>query len=91
MYERMVNKQVIPTEREINEYIGKKSVENIKAIKNSLKKLFDVKMELKFPFGSNYGWGYKVSHKSKHLFYIFFEKNGITITFQISKIKTEKK
>jgi hypothetical protein len=47
-------------------------------------------MELKFPFGKEYGWGYKISSKSKHLFYIFFEKNCFIITMQISKIKTEK-
>ena len=47
-------------------------------------------MELKFPFGNNYGWGYKVSNRSKHLFYIFFEKGSITIMLQINKIKTEK-
>jgi hypothetical protein len=47
-------------------------------------------MELKFPFGNNYGWGYKVSSKSKHLFYIFFKRNSITVMLQISKIDTKK-
>jgi hypothetical protein len=47
-------------------------------------------MELKFPFGNNYVWGYKVSNKSKHLFYLFLEKGSITIMLQISKIKTGK-
>ena len=90
MYERMLNKQVIPTQDEINEFIGKKSVENIKLIKNGLENIFEINMELKFPFGNNYGWGYKVSSKSKHLFYIFFEKNSITLMLQINKIETEK-
>jgi len=86
----MLNKQTIPAEDEINKFIGKKSVENIESIKKSLEKIFDINVELKFPFGNNYGWGYKVSNKSKHLFYIFFEKNSITVTLQINKIKTEK-
>ena len=90
MYERMLNKQIVPTEDDIKEYIGKKSVENIEIIKKSLVKTFEINMELKFPFGNNYGWGYKVSNKSKHLFYIFFEKGSITIMLQINKIKTEK-
>ena len=90
MYERMLNKQIVPTEDDIKEYIGKKSVENIEIIKKSLEKTFEINMELKFPFGNNYGWGYKVSNKSKHLFYIFFEKGSITIMLQINKIKTEK-
>jgi hypothetical protein len=86
----MLNKQIVPTEDEINEFIGKKSAGNIKLIKNGLENIFEINMELKFPFVNNYGWGYKVSYKSKHLFYIFFEKNSITITLQISKIETEK-
>ncbi len=90
MYERMLNKQSVPTESEINEYIGSTAVENMKSIKETLEKIFEITMELKFPFGNNYGWGYKVSNKSKHLFYILFEKNAIVIMFQISKIKTEK-
>ena len=47
-------------------------------------------MELKFPFGNNYSWGYKIDNKSKHLLYIFFEKGSITIMTQIKEIKTEK-
>ena len=90
MHERMLNKQSVPTESEINEYIGSAAVENMKSIKETLEKIFEITMELKFPFGNNYGWGYKVSNKSKHLFYILFEKNAIVIMFQISKIKTEK-
>jgi len=90
MYERMLNKQVVPNEDEIKEYIGGKAFENIKLIKNGLSNIFEVKMELKFPFGNNYGWGYKVSNKSKHLFYLFFEKGSITVMIQINKIETEK-
>jgi len=90
MYERMLDKHKIPTENEIEEYIGKKSVEYIEILKNELGKIFEINMELKFPFGNNYGWGYKVGNKSKHLFYIFFEKGSITIMTQIKEIRTEK-
>ncbi|MDR0908421.1 MAG: DUF3788 domain-containing protein [Spirochaetaceae bacterium] len=90
MYERMLDKNSIPTEDEIKEYIGKQSVECIEIIKNSLERIFDINIELRFPFGNNYGWGYKFSNKSKHLFYLFFEKGSISIQLQISKIKTEK-
>jgi hypothetical protein len=90
MYERMLDKKSVPTEEEINEYIGEYSVECIHIIKDSLEKVFEITIELKFPFGNNYGWGYKFSNKSKHLFYLFFEKESISIQLQISKIKTEK-
>jgi hypothetical protein len=86
----MLNKQAVPTEDEINDYIGEKAVKHIELIKNSLGKIFEIKSELKFPFGNNYGWGYKISAKSKHLFYLFFERGSITIMLQIKKnIKTE--
>jgi len=90
MYERMLEKYLIPTQNEIENYVGVKSVKNIETIKNSLEKTFEINMELKFPFGNNYGWGYKVSNKTKHLFYIFFERNSISLMFQINKMITEK-
>jgi len=89
MPERMLDKKIIPTEEEIKNFIGEKSINNIEFLINCLNNIFSIKMELKFPFGNNYGWGYKVSDKSKHLFYIFFEKNSITIMLQIKGIKTE--
>ena len=90
MYERMLDKKTVPLPKKIKEYMGKEAVENSEILKKSLKKVFDLNFELKFPFGNNYGWGYKVSSKSKHLFYLFFEKGSFTIMLQISKIKTEK-
>ena len=90
MYERMLNKQITPTEDEIKEFIGIKSVENMEILMNSLNPIFEIHAELKFPFGNNYGWGYKISDKKKHMFYLFFEKNSITIMLQIKRIKTEK-
>jgi len=90
MYERMLNKQIVPTSKEIKEFMGEKAVENSEILKKALNKVFELNFELKFPFGNNYGWGYKVSNKSKHLFYAFFEKGSFTIMLQISKIKTEK-
>jgi hypothetical protein len=90
MYERMLNKNIIPSENDIKEHIGEKSFENIKLIKSGLGKIFNINLELKFPFGNNYGWGYKFSDGKKHLFYLFFEKNSITIMLQIKRIKTER-
>jgi len=73
MNERMLDKKHQPTEEEIKQFIGNDSNKNLQLIKDRLKKVFDLNVELKFPFGNNYGWGYKFSHKTKHLFYIFFE------------------
>jgi hypothetical protein len=87
---RMLDKKTIPTEDEINEYIGIKSVEYILLLKNCLEKSMEINTELKFSFGNNYGWSYKFTSKSKHLFYLFFEKDSITVMLQLGGIKTEK-
>ena len=70
MYERMLNKNIVPSENDIKEHIGEKSFENMELIKNGLEKIFKINLELKFPFGNNYGWGYKFSDGKKHLFYL---------------------
>ena len=87
---RMLNKQVTPTIIDIKKHCGEKCFGYIDTVKNALQNIFEVNMELKFPFGNDYGWGYKVSNKSKHLFYLFFEKNSINIMLQIGGIITEK-
>jgi hypothetical protein len=90
MYERMLDKSVVPTEGDIKKYMGAEALENSELLEKSLRKVFEINKELKFPFGNKYGWGYKVSAKSKHLFYLFFEKGSFTIMLQIKGIKTEK-
>jgi hypothetical protein len=89
MYERMLNKEIVPKENTIKEFIGEKAFENINLIKDALEKIMEIKMELRFPYGNKYGWGYKISDiKNKHLFDLFFEKGSINIMLRI-QIKTE--
>lgn len=89
MYERMLDKKIIPTEDMIREYIGEKAVENMNLIKTAMEKLYKINMELKFPYGNSYGWGYRVSdEKNKFLFNIFFEKGSINVMLR-TEIKTE--
>lgn len=38
---------------------------------------------MRFPFGNSYGWGYKYSHQSSHLCYVFFESGAFTVTLQL--------
>ena len=90
MYERILDKNNVPTVIKIKEYMGEKAIENSEFLKRALKKVYEINIELKYPFGNNYGWGYKVSNKSKHLFYLFPEKESFTIMLQIQGIKTEK-
>ena len=45
--------------------------------------LYDLRKELRFPFGNDYGWGVKYSHKAVHLVYVFFEQGAFTVMLQI--------
>ncbi len=85
MYERMLDKKIKPNPDEIRNYIGKESDAYLDKMEKLLRKTYDLNKELRFPFGNKYGWGYKFSHKTKHLFYLFFEKGSITATMQIAK------
>ena len=83
MYERMLDKLKEPSIAEIHEYIGENSLLLLNTFEETLKQRYELKRDLKFPFGNNYGWGFKYSHKTKHLCYVFFEKDAITIMLQI--------
>lgn len=83
MYERMLNKKVIPTEDKIKEHMGEENYLRLMELEGILNNQYDLNKELKFPFGNNYGWGFKYSHKASHLCYAFFEKETFTIMLQI--------
>lgn len=90
MGDRMLQKNNIPTEKEIFEHIGNSAKVLLKQFEEAFKKQYDMQKELKFPFGNNYGWGYKYSHKTKHLCYVFFESGEIDIMMQISSKDKDK-
>lgn len=83
MYERMLDKDNTPSIELIYETIGTDAAAKLNQFEALLTELYDLSRELKFPFGKNYGWGYKYNHKSKHLCYLFFEQGGFTIFTQI--------
>lgn len=83
MYERMLNKETQPEIQEIRQYIGEKSWALVERFEELMKVRYDLKRELRFPFGNSYGWGYKYSHRTKHLCYLFFEKDAITVMTQV--------
>lgn len=83
MYERMLDKSIQPANAQIREFIGKQSYSRLTVMEQYLNTHYQLVKEIKFPFGSSYGWGYKYSHKSSHLCYTFFEKGAFTVTIQI--------
>ena len=90
MFERMLDKESIPTFEEIHNYIGKESVELLEYFEARLNSIYNITKELKFPFGNTYGWGYKYSKKTTHICYLFFEKGAFTVLIQINGKGKEK-
>lgn len=85
MYERMLNKEIVPTTNDIYKTMGKEATVIFEELNDFMISSYDLSFELKFPFGNKYGWGYKISHKSKHLCYVFFEESAFTVMIQIGK------
>ena len=83
MYERLLDKHNEPTIEQVEKYLGQESYNRLLSLEEHLQTYYHLTKEMRFPFGNNYGWGYKYSHKSSHLCYVFFEKEAFTVTMQI--------
>ena len=81
MYERMMCKEP-PSPEETAKFLGGGAA-TLKQIEEFLYQNYDIIRELKYPFGKAYGWGYKYSHGSATLCYIFFETGAVTVTLQL--------
>jgi hypothetical protein len=81
MFERIISKKA-PADRQIIDTLGA-AAEYLKRLEAFLYANYDINRELKYPFGKDYGWGYKYSHKQTHLCYVFFESGAITVTLQL--------
>lgn len=83
MYERILDKDHMPEITDIERFIGIESNKRLHILEEILKSKYRINRELRYPFGQSYGWGFKYSHKTKHLFYLFFERDALTATIQI--------
>jgi len=79
----LLDRNSVPDETMIADYMGRPTSERLAAMECILKTNYQLSREVKFPFGNDYGWGYKYSHGSFHLCYVFFEKGSFTVTLQI--------
>lgn len=87
MYERMTNKTIQPEITAIQHYIGETGWTLIQEFETQLNNRYDLNRELRFPFGQSYGWGFKYAHKTKHLCYLFFEKDDLENVIKMIEIK----
>lgn len=89
MFERMLDKHNQPTTDEVIAYLGADSFARLEQFEAFLQKHYHLKREMRFPFGSQYGWGYKYSHQTVHLCFAFFEAQAFTISLQLGDTVVE--
>jgi hypothetical protein len=83
MHERLLDKNDPPGEDRIREWTGPEGYALLLELEAFLGSHYQLSKELRFPFGNQYGWGYKYGHKSSHLCYTFFESGSFTVTLQL--------
>lgn len=88
--ERFLDKTCAPSPQEIAKRLGKDAMRRLDLLDAYLKSHYTIERELKFPFGNQYGWGYKYTSGGKMLCYVFFERDAFTVTITIGKAEVAK-
>lgn len=83
MYERLLNKQAVPTIEEMTAYCGE-SGEFFTLLNKWLSNEFVTAQEIVFPYGNSYGWGIAHRKKQKLVCNIFAENNAFTVMVRLS-------
>lgn len=86
----MLNKQIIPSLKDIYETVGKKSILYLENLHQFMINSHELSIRLKFGFGNNRRWCYKYCHKNKNICYVFFEKGAFTVIIQMDKNQLNK-
>lgn len=86
MYERMLNKQKMPTRKEMTEYCGE-NAERFSLLNEWLASEFHTEQKVVFPYGNNYGWGVAHKKKNKLICNVFAEDNAFTVMMRLSDKK----
>ena len=83
MYERMLNKQAIPTIEEMTKFCGENS-ERFSLLNEWLASNFDTEQKIVFPYGKKYGWGVAHKKKNKLICNVFAEDSAFTVMVRLS-------
>lgn len=89
MHERMLDKKHQPTFEDMLDYCGE-SREAWVELESFLQANYDLKNEIRFPYGKDYGWGKDYKHRTKHICDIHAEAGAFTVFFQIHTESIEK-
>lgn len=83
MYERMLDKQVIPSIADMTAYCGE-NAKMFALINEWLFKTYNTVQTIVFPYGNQYGWGVAHRKKKKLICNIFAENNAFTVMVRLS-------
>ena len=83
MYERMLNKQEVPTFDALIRYSGDSGLLWLE-LDTRMEEKYNMSRQIRFPYGKDYGWSVKYSIKSKHICDLFAETGAFTALFQVS-------
>lgn len=86
MYERMLNKEDVPTKDEMTGYCGVTS-KLFLTLNEWLTTTFETEQKTVFPYGNNYGWGIAHKKKGKLICNIFAEKDAFNVMMRLSDKK----
>ena len=88
MYERMLNKQLIPTVEEMTAYCSE-NAERFSMINDWLTTMFHTDQKVVFPYGNKYGWGIGHYKKKKLMCNIFAEAGAFTVMMRLTDAQYE--
>ena len=88
MYERMLNKQVMPSIEEMTDYCGK-NAELFSMLNEWMVTTFDTEQKVVFPYGNNYGWAIAHIKKNKLICNVFAEEGAFTVMMRLSNKQYE--
>ena len=87
-YERLLNKAVVPTEKEIEKHVASK-INLWSEIHVYMNQYYDFKPELSF-FTKKYGWSVRYKKSGKTLCYFFPEKDAFSILIVLGQKESDK-
>ena len=83
MYERMLNRQAVPTVEEMTAYCSE-NAERFSMINDWLTTMFHTDQKVVFPYGNKYGWGIGHYKKKKLICNIFAEDGAFTVMMRLT-------
>lgn len=83
MYERMRNKQVVPTITNLTEHCGE-NAELFTQLNEWLSNKYATAQAIVFPYGNQYGWGIAHKKNKKLLCNIFAENHAFTVMIRLT-------